>query len=317
MRIVLQKKDGKYKCKSGKSIYLRASLIGWTPPGGKKKSSRPPLFYVILQGDGDIDKDGKFTAPETKVNMAVIIEIRCTDPTVQPVEVIIEVEGVPSSIKIFPREAVVWSGDEVQFTAESTTGKNISPTYSLERIGHGFGRVDCIGKYSAPDIIRTADDKPVILILAVTDRYTGDTDRARIVLVPVKMAIREQQKISAGKETQLNIFSENDRAGLKNFSCRIISRPIVGHVDSGGMYYPPPRIDKPQNVTVEATSNLDPYKKVKLSFTLDYSICGKEDPDGNKCLGHILANGFCNTCYRPVTFGAYLAKKQKEEKARC
>ena len=280
------------------------------PPGGKKKSAPPPLFYIIKQGDGDIDQTGKYTAPETKDNLEVVVEIHCSLPGVDVVEVTIMVEGIKSSIEIFPKKVILFSGQTVQFSCRSKTGKEAQPTWSCD-LDHGIGSIDCSGLFTGPAII--AKDR--VIKITLTDRNSGDTDQAEIHLKAVRFAETKEEIVArAGmKKCQLPIRVYNDPAGIGNFSCMIKSRPAVGRVEDGGMYYPPPRIDKPYNIEVEATSILDKTVKHVRKFRLDFPLCGKMTETGN-CDGNIIANGVCDKCGQAATFGAYFAQKIKAQK---
>jgi hypothetical protein len=273
------------KIKAGKRLQVNAFLKDWLGVGEK-----PRLVYELASGTGDVDEKGSYLAPLVMKNQKMEIKISCPeDQVVVSKTVIITVEGAKP---IYPRFVKILAGQELPFRTKSEF--NITPRWEIENLCYSSGNINPdTGVYKAPELIKEERST----VIKMKDLNTGKEDSIKVKLLPVWFACENNENIYAGQEkVQLNIKVRNDMAGIKNFSCRIISGP--GDVEDGGIYFPPQRIDKkPTKIVVEAVSRLDPSKKIRHEFEIGFPLCVKCKTE--------TVNGICPNCPPEKSFSEY------------
>lgn len=278
-----------YEVKSGKKVAIIAILRGWT---GKKP---PKLIWLVSDGEGEITDKGQFLAPTTKEDKEAKVTVLSVDSTIVPKEVVVRIKKA-DVIKIHQRNVKMLSGGELSFSYKSDFP--VTPRWEIVDYSWNKGTIDASGLYKSPAVIKN----PTTVKIRVLDLNSGVSDEVDVELLPVELRVGPQPKVYAGQEkVRLNIESHNDLQGLDNFTCRITSRPMLGKVENGGVYYPSLRIDEIREVEVEATSCLDSAKKAKLKFELGFPLC-------KFCKAETDVKGICPACGKAVSYGAYLKK---------
>lgn len=249
----------------GKSISINAVPVG----AGKQEKA---LLYYVIEGEGEVDKSGVFTAPASLTDKITKVKVISAFDSSQEAIVEITVKAI-APLKISPSaNLVALGGKEIQFQTKFELPANIY--WHVIDFNRDTGNIDAnSGLYKAPEIILSNKS---IKIEAIDQNRTNNKAEVEIELLPVEMRVGAQRRIHVGeKDIQLAIASHNDLNGLNNFTCAIVSRPIVGQVVGSGLYSPPKRINRLETIKVEATSNLDRTKRINLEFEVGFPFCPK------------------------------------------
>lgn len=286
--------------KSGKRVAMQAVLRNWVQQPGKKEK-QPKLIYFVVEGDGDINDKGVFSAPITDKDLVTKILVSANNAGIPDKEVEIRIEKA-KRLEILPRHVVVFAGSQVVFTVK--TEFNLNVRWEIKDFSRGMGNIDPKdGLYTSPEIIQKKENITIVAI----DRNTGKRDEVEITLLPVKLQCHKVASVRAGEEKlQLNAETHNDISGLDNFTCKIVSKPEVGTVSDGGIYIPPERINSQTDVLIEIVSKRDKRQKAKMTVTVKLAIC-------KKCGKGTIINNVCGnpSCGKTSTYVNYLIKTNK------
>lgn len=279
----------KLQVMSGKKIQIHA-----VPVGAQKEEKI--LLYYIIEGEGEIEKNGVFTAPILFASRITKVKVISAFDSSKEAPVEITVKAV-TPMKIIPSvNLVTLGGGEIQLQTKFELP--VSIYWHVIGLSRDTGSIHhATGLYKAPGVIK---EKRIVIIEAIDQNRLENRAEVEITLLPVEMRVGVQKKIHAGEENvQLAIESHNDLNGLDNFTCEIISRPMVGRITDGNMYNPPMFIDKPWEVKIRATSKLDKKKSVVLEFILGLPLC-------RTCKNVTDADGYCTVCSKPRSYGVAL-----------
>ncbi|MDD4271211.1 MAG: hypothetical protein PHF50_00185 [Patescibacteria group bacterium] len=275
------------RVKSGEKKQIGAKAVGATNKEEKE------LLYTVI-GKGEVDPKGVFTAPSLTSEEETIIITESAFDDSMTAETVITIEAIkPLAVK--PAYGLeLFAGANKKFEADYPFP--VSPSWHIGNLARGIGNIDVsTGLYTAPEII---PHEVEITIVLIDKNRPNNFAEAKIRLFPIEMKVGTQRKIHAGEENvQLPIESHNDSSGLDNFTCTIISSPMVGRIIEDNKYAPPLIIDSPEMVKVKATSKLDKSKSVILEFELDLPLC-------RACKSITNSDGRCTICGMPRSYGA-------------
>lgn len=274
--------------KSGEKKQIGALAVG------ADKNEKELLYTVI--GKGEVDAKGVFTAPTLTSEEKTTVRIESAVDDTLFAETIITIKAIkPLAIK--PAPSIELSAGMIK-KFEPDYPFPVSPSWHIENFARGMGNIDVnTGVYTAPAVI----PQDITMKITLIDQGRANSQaQTEIKLQSVEMRKKVQSLVHAGEEkVQLAIESHYDSAGLDNFTCEIISRPMVGRITEDNEYTPPLVVDTPETVKVKATSRLDKSKSVVLEFELDLPLC-------RACKGITNSSGRCTICGMPRSYGASL-----------
>jgi RHS repeat-associated protein len=166
------------------------------------------------------------------------------------------------SLSLSPSRQNLYATQTQQFTALLGGQATSAVTWS---ISPSTGTLSTSGLYTAPLVVPT---QTTVTVTAVLNSNNSISATATVSLAPITMSISPSSQNLNACQTQQYTAQVNNNP---NTAVTWTINPIVGSINSSGVYTAPGSIATQQTITVTATSVADPTKSISSSATLHSS----------------------------------------------
>ncbi len=225
---------------------------------------------------GSITGDGFYTAPPTAPSPATVTvtAISLADVTVSTSATVSI--GSPStvSVSVSPKDVVLATGGQQQFSANVTGTSNTAVTWSVSGIGcvaGSCGSISSTGLYTAPAAV------PASAAITITAKSVADPTKSGSASLVVQSATSvsvsispKTAQLSAGGQLQFSaaVSGSTNAAVMWSVSGSGCTGSACGTITAGGLYTAPAALPNPPSVTVKAKAIADPSASASATASL-------------------------------------------------